>query len=181
MPRISKVVDTKFGLNYGYLFDIQSTAEAFEWYKNVRVPAGVEEFNNAVGSREGGNPNGSHATKGWALAYLAGLKGISLVGALTKFNVDLAAGMEKVLNQQGRIFINTNGGYFGYADSLEISDTKEIPHWKLPTEEIRILQWPGGKHYYAKVGNQDVVVDGLQKWNSKYDAQRAAEKFLRTP
>lgn len=180
MPRISRVVCTKLNLNYGYLFDIQSEAEAFEWYKNVRVPTGVEEFKNAAGSREGGNPNGSHATKGWALAYLAGLKGISLVGALAKFNGDLVSGMERTLKDQGRIFVNSNGGYFGYLDSLQISDTKDVPIWVLPTEEIRIIKWPNGEHFYAKVGNADVVVDGKQKWGSKYDAQKAAEKFLRT-
>jgi hypothetical protein len=51
----------------------------------------------------------------------------------------------------------------------------------LPTEEIRIIKWPDGKHFYAKVGNADVVVDGKQKWDSKYAAQKAAERFLRTP
>jgi hypothetical protein len=77
------------------------------------------------------------------------------------------------------IFINSNGGYFGYNTNLEVTDTQEISKYKLPTEEIRIISWPNGKHFYAKIGNADVVVDGRQKWDTKAEAQLNAEKFLK--
>ena len=55
----------------------------------------------------------------------------------------------------------------------------EFPILERPTEnDINIINWPGGKHYYAKVGNYDVVVNGVQKWNTKYEAREAAKTFI---
>ena len=57
----------------------------------------------------------------------------------------------------------------------------EFPILERPTEnDINIIRWPGGKHYYAKVGNYDVVVNGVQKWNTKYEAREAAKTFINT-
>ena len=55
----------------------------------------------------------------------------------------------------------------------------EFPILERPTEnDINIIRWPGGKHYYAKVGNYDVVVNDVQKWNTKYEAREAAKTFI---
>ena len=55
----------------------------------------------------------------------------------------------------------------------------EFPILERPTEnDINIISWSGGKHYYAKVGNYDVVVNGVQKWNTKYEAREAAKTFI---
>lgn len=55
----------------------------------------------------------------------------------------------------------------------------EFPILERPTEnDINIISWPGGKHYYAKVGNYDVVINGVQKWNTKYEAREAAKTFI---
>lgn len=55
----------------------------------------------------------------------------------------------------------------------------EFPILERPTEnDINIISWPEGKHYYAKVGNYDVVINGVQKWNTKYEAREAAKTFI---
>lgn len=47
-------------------------------------------------------------------------------------------------------------------------------------KEVRYLQWPNGKHWYAKIGNDDVVdAQGNQKWSTKKEAEKAAEWFLK--
>lgn len=178
MPRISKISWPTAKLDYGYLFDIQNHEELLAWYKNVRVPTSREEFADAVNSHEGGG-KGGHATKGGTIAYLAGLKGISILEALSKLNFDLASGMEKTLADTGRVFIGSNGGYFGMMSELEILDTHMVDKFVLPTEKVRIIQWPGGEHFYAKIGNQDVVVNGKQKWDTREEAEEAAKKFRR--
>lgn len=60
------------------------------------------------------------------------------------------------------------------------SDKIEFPIIKKPSyKDVRIMQWPGGKHWYAKIGNIDVVVDGEQKWNSHREAELAAQKYIK--
>ena len=45
--------------------------------------------------------------------------------------------------------------------------------------DIKIVQWPNGEHYYAKIGNMDIVDDkGNQKWNTYDEAFLNAKKFL---
>lgn len=178
MPRISKVAWPTAKLDYGYLFDIQNDEELLAWFENVRVPVAQEEFVDAVNSHEGGG-KGGHATKGGTITFLAGLKGISLVEALGKLNFDMMSGMHRILADSGRIFVGGNGGYFGMMSELEILDTHMVDKFILPTEEVRIIQWPGGEHFYAKIGNQDVVVNGKQKWDTREEAEAAAKKFRR--
>ena len=47
-------------------------------------------------------------------------------------------------------------------------------------DDIKLLKWASGAHWYAKISRIDVVVDGEAKWNSKIVAQRKAEDFLKT-
>lgn len=70
------------------------------------------------------------------------------------------------------------------------SDDMLFPDEKKPTaDDIRVMRWENpmnlgggfGKHWYAKVGHVDVVdAKGRQKWNSKEEAMRAAEEFIKT-
>lgn len=49
---------------------------------------------------------------------------------------------------------------------------------KYTKDDINLFKWSGGSHWYAKISLMDVVVNGEQKWNSKYVAQQKAEEFL---
>ncbi len=178
MPRISKVTDTFTKLEYGYLYDIQTLSELHDWFTIVRLPKGQEEFLDAYQSRESGNLAGRHATSGAALATFARIQDLSLVDALIKLNTSLTWGMETTLERAGRLFINAHGGYFGFKNSLQIEDTREVFAYQLPSQKIRIIRWPHGTHYYAKIGDQDVVVDGVQKWDTWDEALTAANRFI---
>lgn len=47
-------------------------------------------------------------------------------------------------------------------------------------EDVRFIQWPGGRHWYAKLGNIDIVSEyGEQKWNDKYYAMEVAKKWCK--
>lgn len=64
-------------------------------------------------------------------------------------------------------------------DEIE-SDVIKFPVISKPSyKDARIMQWPGGKHWYAKIGNVDVVVNGEQKWNSFREADLAVQKFIK--
>lgn len=54
-------------------------------------------------------------------------------------------------------------------------------------EDVRYMQWNmpdlniKGTHWYAKIGNTDIVdKDGNMKWNTKAEAEKAAEWFIYT-
>ena len=60
-------------------------------------------------------------------------------------------------------------------DSLVYPDDED----EMAMENVRYTQWPGGYHWYCKVGKLDVVdKNGEQKWNSKEEAKEASEWFI---
>jgi hypothetical protein len=46
-------------------------------------------------------------------------------------------------------------------------------------KDINITKWPGGKHYYARIGNMQVMDEnGDTKWNTYERAFEVAKKYL---
>lgn len=43
---------------------------------------------------------------------------------------------------------------------------------------IRLFRWPDGRHWYASVYGQEVVENGVCKWNTEQEAEDAAIRFL---
>lgn len=50
---------------------------------------------------------------------------------------------------------------------------------KYTKNDIRLIQWKDGSHWYAKIGREDVVMYGKQKWDTKEEASKMAEKYLK--
>ena len=71
-----------------------------------------------------------------------------------------------------------------FKDDQEITDERFSEELIYPIEaqynfdDVRYIQWPDGKHWYAKVGNFDICdKEGNYKWNTKEEAMNAAKKF----
>lgn len=169
MPKIAKV---RYGkLEYGYLWDLRSLTDIFEWFENVRKSKVREEFVEATKALEG------KAHDNYIL-YCAKLRGTSVVHELGRFNEMLLKGLWTALEEHGRVFINDTGGYFFPIPEMEITGETEISEWVFPTASIRVFQWPNGTHWYAKIGDLDVVDRyDKQKWDTKEEAQRHADWF----
>jgi len=73
------------------------------------------------------------------------------------------------INMVSYFTISTNGKY-------EIISEKEI----YTEKDIRLMRFPDGHHWYAKISNIDVVVDGNMKWNSRWVAKKNAKEYLKT-
>lgn len=53
MPRISRITWPKMGMNYGWLFDIRTIDELFDYLDNVRAPRARQEFADALKYKQG--------------------------------------------------------------------------------------------------------------------------------
>lgn len=86
----------------------------------------------------------------------------------------------KILNETGRILINTNGGCMPWTSSfeeLESMISERFPQYTL--SDVKVSKWPEGKHFYATVDGTSIEVNGNKKWNSEHDAMTAAKKWLK--
>lgn len=87
----------------------------------------------------------------------------------------------------------TEGKPIFFTDGLPYAPLKDWPEydeevWKEELEfpyeynfeDVRFIQWPGGTHWYAKLGNIDIISEyGYQKWNDKYYAMEVAKKWCK--
>ena len=91
----------------------------------------------------------------------------------------------------GEIYLANGVQQLGFSDSVhEIVEEVECEELVYPREaqfhleEVRYMQWdvpgyPKGEHWYAKIGNRDIVDEfGNMKWNTKPEAEKAAEWFI---
>ena len=105
---------------------------------------------------------------------------INILTAVERLDTRLRDGMMEVLDDTGAVFVSRHGSYFGLSQNVVISQTRTLKKWKLPgTDVISIKQWAGGHHFYAKVDGEEVVIDGITKFDSESHARQAAEEFIR--
>lgn len=91
---------------------------------------------------------------------------------------DINAGRDIYLSEGLTVFMLTEG----YTEIIEhyYSDVLAFPHEKYTLDNVRFIMWDGGKHWYAKIGNIDIVDQtGNQKWNTKEEATQAAIEYLK--
>jgi hypothetical protein len=116
-----------------------------------------------------------------------------IAGSVDDNFYDLAIGFNKVTNDviEAKLKAILNGDviyvyetcqWFVKPDSCKIIQTtqnKNLQYPKYSIDDIRIIKWPNGSHYYAKIGNTDVVFKNIQKWNSAEEAMSAAKRYLK--
>ena len=97
-------------------------------------------------------------------------------------------GRLKTIDKGEAVYLEDGVRQFGYTSKnphFEIaetyySDKLEYPDFKKPSlDDVRFIQWDGGKHWYAKVNKEDIVDEfGRQKWNTKSEAENAAKWYI---
>ena len=115
---------------------------------------------------------------------------------MTATSTDLRSALVKVENEafqsrikaceKNEIYLNHGMQVLLFDERFnEIVKTIEKGTLTFPDEEkpslsdVRVLVWPGGIHYYAKIGSLDVVdKDGNQKWGTEKEAIEAAKWYI---
>lgn len=105
---------------------------------------------------------------------------MALTGSTSKF---IRSYIESFAESR-RLLVNSSNGYFPCSNKKDIKIYKiiESKEYAFPEDLegiIRLSQWPGGTHWYATIGNKDVVVNGEQKWNTRKEALKMAKIFTK--
>jgi len=118
-------------------------------------------------------------------SLLAEIKGTTFVDTI--FNTltgSFKYKLEKIIKGYN-VFINPSGGYTFDTTTyesyvvLETITKKGLIYPMKDIKDVRYIKWPQGTHWYAKIGNIDIVDDrGSQKWDTKKEAEKAAKIFL---
>lgn len=184
-----KLVDTRFGIEYPWMLKIDSYEQLLEYEELIGGPRIVKAFSDTVNSREfqeaanipGELKNHSCNSLTYPFILRAMNKNVGIVEAIADFADEVFTNKVKMLNNFGCIYIQSCGSYMGRSETHKIVETKELEELVYPdNKKIRYLQWPNGRHWYAKIGDTDIRVDGVMKWDSRSEAEAAVKKYLST-
>lgn len=86
----------------------------------------------------------------------------------------------------GILLFNKVGGYQMLTDNIRIHKIKNVDTFDssqlligIPTmDDVNIEKWPLGKHFYIKINNQTIEIDGKVKWNTFESAHDAAVNYI---
>lgn len=171
--QVSKVAWPEMKIDYGWMFDIRTLPELLDYIDVVRASKIQKDVTDALKWRRGE----AHAS---ILATMAGMLDCSIIDAAIKLNGDAIEGLKKCLRETDRIFISDSGAYFGIFNGIEISESKIVDEFRLPGVEPRIIRWPNGKHFYAKIGDVDILDSNKnQKWDTRAEAERAVDQYMK--
>lgn len=160
-----------------YCTSLEQLIEHTKLYMNPKIGEGVRDY---LSSKDGMK----HLTTEWggALSATMQLRGTSLMESGTYLEKRVIEGKIAALQRDGHLILSDNGSYFTMTSEITILDEITIdsmvyPH-KFSEKDIRVVVWPGGTHFYPKIGNLDVVWNGRQKWDTEREARNAAIQFI---
>lgn len=165
----------------------EAAIERFEDVEAEKIGKGVWEFAHSreFGMVTGRNNFNDHVRS--KIAYLAYMKAMTTTRddyTILHIGHDLEQAWIgprlKYIEKYGAIYVNKLGGWMTLIDDMYtvVAQTESETWPEYVKSDIHVSRWPGGTHFYAKVGDQDVVVDGKEKWNTWDEAQTAADKFF---
>ena len=167
---------------YLYCDNLETMSEHFEKIFGAGVRDGIQDFINDKNGRP------AHYVTDWANI-------ISFIGPELYGQKPLLASTtleNKTYRDRCKYILDGKPLLLGDAFSYMLSDgfeiIKEVETDNLDfnvagytEDDIRIIKWPNGTHFYAKIGNIDVCDDdGNYKWNYESYAKRAAKNMLKT-
>lgn len=130
----------------------------------------------------------SHPTSlfGTGMNLLTSTLGMGLIPAANKLMKDIVDGRISCFEKGLRCFYPSDGMRCVCFDETCSVICDEVyknslvfPDVERPSiEDVNFIVWNGGKHWYAKIGKMDVVVNGEQKWNTKEEAINAAKSYI---
>lgn len=177
-----KPIDTKTGIVYDWCLKISDIETLFMYEHRVTANKVKEVFRESLiplGQKE--NKHQSIENMIICLKHERGEDNKSWVECCSDFFDIAGKGRLKVLEDRGAIYIQKSGGFFPHSSTLKIIEEKVCSDIVFPeSKDVRYIKWPNGTHWYVKVSNIDVKVDGKMKWDSKAEAEEAYKKFVKT-
>lgn len=130
---------------------------------------------------QGENPGGTGLL---ALARMrASRQGESVADALAGLSGDKALRLASAMAEHGRVYVNSAGGWnwgTGLGEPEACLRSKSLAWPDFTEADIRVSRFPGGRHWYAYVGQVQVRDGGKVKFNTRAEALERAKRYITT-
>lgn len=200
--RFVKIRRKRSESNGTWYFNPRTEEQVIEHFKTVigaEIRDGVKDYTNgSVKVEDKSKPEGyriyhSHPTTPWARAVEPywHLTGGMWIEASIRLENELYRQRLESFRSCNEMYLDNGVVETRLADGDEIVEERFEKSLVYPMdagvriEDVRYMQWNmpdldmKGEHWYAKIGNRDIVdKDGNMKWNTKAEAEEAAKWFI---
>lgn len=171
--------------NAGWWLKIKSVPELLEYLEltNSKYARAFENLEHDKAYRPGLATHGPNPHEA-GLAMYAWLQGanrsMSAVRSLCSIASETAESMLGMLSEHDRLYVNAVGGYNAHGrETPGAFCHRNALAWPEFTEaDIKISRFPGGTHWYARVGTVDVRDGDRAKFDTRTGAMAAAMAYL---
>ena len=172
------LTDTVYDDWYLLCDNITQIEEHFNLYIRGIISDAFKEFSEKLYEND---PSDFKSEWGILCKKISELNNVPFQIASMQCENDLLNNRLDLFYKRGSILLSNKIKHFDPID-FEVNDELIKNNITWPTysiNDIKIIQWPNGEHYYAKIGDMDVVDNmGNQKWNTYNEAFFNAKKFL---
>lgn len=102
----------------------------------------------------------------------------SILDSIISINLESGISQLNDIREYGSIFINPVGGKTFGIEYDRFVRRKNLVFPNFNAADIRVKQFDNGDHYYAYIGDVQVKVSGVYKWNTFDEAMRVAESYI---
>lgn len=106
-------------------------------------------------------------------------RNLTIIDAIIQFRMYLFSQMCEAIRESGYIVINKAGGYHrGPIKHSQFVHRKTFTWPDFQENDIRISQFPGGQHYYVRIGDMELHEGDEIKWNTREEAMAVAKRYI---
>lgn len=185
-----KIAEVRNKQKGSWYFKPESVDDVMEhWHKYVGavMRSGAKElFDQVICAAEGKICKHSHSYWAETIKEINALKNEPIWKTATEIENELLQNRLKMMCNGDEIYLSDELTVFMLTDGITevvdevYSDTLVYPSHDYHIEDVRYIQWPGGYHWYAKIGNMDIVYEqGNQKWNTRKEAELAVYEYFK--
>ena len=173
----------KITIDHDWMLVIESVEQLLHYHESVMTTQIPNAWENLIAVQEGKAHLNSTMSMLINFQAEATEPGKSLIELTTIASNKIFNAKYDAIVNSGKIYVNKNGGFFPHSEDVTVLDEIILEDERLifpqySEKDIRIKKWDGGKHYYAFVGDFEVEMHGLKKWNTEQKAMDMAKAFL---
>ncbi len=114
-----------------------------------------------------------------AVVLFGARRKLTIMDAITQFKLMCFSQQCEVLRQSEYLVFNKVGGYHrGPVKHSQFVIRKTFTWPDFKESDIRITQFPGGAHYYVRIGDMELHEDENIKWNTYDEAYAVAKRYI---
>jgi hypothetical protein len=168
--------------NNGWWLKIDSTEKLGNYMLKTEKMYGdcMEEYMRYAlhsDDKEGGRIKLSNRLQ--AITMFGEQRHLTIIDAIIQFRMCVFSQMCEAIREFGYIVINKAGGYHhGPIEYSQFVHRKTFTWPDFKETDIRISQFPGGEHYYVRIGDMEVHEGNEIKWNTREEAMAVAKRYI---